>query len=575
MPTSIGAGRWPWPPRQPSWPGCAPSWPRIDSGVSAPTTSGNWPTGDVTARVRWRMPAGGTFSPHCARIQPAKLVRGLADAVARRGVAIYERTPAVGARARVGSVRLRGDVRAPWVVRATEGSPPALTGLRRRRLLPMNSSMIVTEPLPAETWPRSAGRERDRPRRRPRLRLRPAHRGRPDRHRWPGHSVPVRFSGRPGRADAPPPQPSSSGGPAVRSFPTSGQPASPTRGAARSAWPGTGARASGWPSRRRAVGVGRWLRGRWRHDFPPGRPHPGRSHPGSGHGRTALPWVGHTSRTGNPSRCAGSVCGGCTASTASADRAEQAPRGAQHVSLGDAGGSALGSAGCDRSTPSRRSRPAGADWSPVTPDGYSVATSARRSSKPGWTTSSQSPEIEGTLELLVRRPASMRREILEEGELDLARWSGWRQLATQTEHVNARRVAPPRRANCTLMNATWPRWSPAREPGRRWPATSCIVDLDLSEDSLPTGTWLRASARRYRDHGQASSGLRQVRGPLRGRTPSLCQHGRRPPFSSRGRNARVIVPGTVRRGRWSVWPPERLAVLTGRASGLAARLAMR
>src|ERR1700733_2637818 len=36
---------------------------------------------------------GGTFTPHCAAIHPARLVRGLADAVRRRGVRLFERTP--------------------------------------------------------------------------------------------------------------------------------------------------------------------------------------------------------------------------------------------------------------------------------------------------------------------------------------------------------------------------------------------------------------------------------------------------------------------------------------------------
>ncbi len=35
---------------------------------------------------------GGTYTPHCAAVDPASLVRGLARAVERRGVTIYERT---------------------------------------------------------------------------------------------------------------------------------------------------------------------------------------------------------------------------------------------------------------------------------------------------------------------------------------------------------------------------------------------------------------------------------------------------------------------------------------------------
>ncbi len=36
---------------------------------------------------------GATYTPHCAAIHPARLVRGLAEAVRRRGVAVHEATP--------------------------------------------------------------------------------------------------------------------------------------------------------------------------------------------------------------------------------------------------------------------------------------------------------------------------------------------------------------------------------------------------------------------------------------------------------------------------------------------------
>jgi glycine/D-amino acid oxidase-like deaminating enzyme len=93
---------------------------------------------------------GTSFSPHCARIQPAKLVTGLASAVTRRGAVIYGESPAVEHSGGVVRTR-RGAVRAPWIVRATEGYTASLPGLRRA-VLPMNSSMIVTSPLPASAW---------------------------------------------------------------------------------------------------------------------------------------------------------------------------------------------------------------------------------------------------------------------------------------------------------------------------------------------------------------------------------------------------------------------------------------
>jgi glycine/D-amino acid oxidase-like deaminating enzyme len=93
---------------------------------------------------------GGTFTPHCAAIHPARLVRGLADAVRRAGVSIYERTPASEITpGRV--VTPAGTVRARYVVRATEGYTPGLAGFHRA-IVPVYSLMIATEPLPPAIW---------------------------------------------------------------------------------------------------------------------------------------------------------------------------------------------------------------------------------------------------------------------------------------------------------------------------------------------------------------------------------------------------------------------------------------
>lgn len=105
---------------------------------------------EATARIAVDRTVLGAFTPHCARVQPAKLVRGLADTVQRLGVVIYEQTPVAAiepGRARTA----HGVVRAPVVLRATEGFTARMAGLRRR-WLPMNSAMIATEPLPDRTW---------------------------------------------------------------------------------------------------------------------------------------------------------------------------------------------------------------------------------------------------------------------------------------------------------------------------------------------------------------------------------------------------------------------------------------
>ncbi len=101
-------------------------------------------------RVRVAGALGSRFQPGAARIQPAKLARGLAEAVERLGVPIYERTAVTELRpAQV--VTATGSVRAPLIVRATEGFTPQLPGMRRT-WLPMNSAMIVTDPLPERLW---------------------------------------------------------------------------------------------------------------------------------------------------------------------------------------------------------------------------------------------------------------------------------------------------------------------------------------------------------------------------------------------------------------------------------------
>jgi glycine/D-amino acid oxidase-like deaminating enzyme len=105
---------------------------------------------EAAARVRVAGLRGARYTPHCARVQPAKLARGLAAAVERHGGTIHEGTAALEIGPR--SVRTSsGTVRARWVVRATEGYTAALPGLERA-LLPLSSSMIVTEPLDAATW---------------------------------------------------------------------------------------------------------------------------------------------------------------------------------------------------------------------------------------------------------------------------------------------------------------------------------------------------------------------------------------------------------------------------------------
>ena len=112
---------------------------------------------ETRERVNVSGALGGLYAPASARVQPAALAAGIAAAAERRGVEIYEATPvssiepaSAGQAGAVARTKF-GDVRARSVLRCTEGYTAALPGLRRA-LLPMNSHMLVTEPLDGAAW---------------------------------------------------------------------------------------------------------------------------------------------------------------------------------------------------------------------------------------------------------------------------------------------------------------------------------------------------------------------------------------------------------------------------------------
>ncbi|MFI6639610.1 NAD(P)/FAD-dependent oxidoreductase [Streptomyces sp. NPDC050504] len=107
---------------------------------------------ETAERIRVTGAVGSAWTPHGARLHPAKLAKGLADAVEALGVTIHESTPVTEIRPKH-AVTPYGTVRAPYVLRCTEGFTAALKG-QKRAWLPMNSSMVVTDPIPAELWER-------------------------------------------------------------------------------------------------------------------------------------------------------------------------------------------------------------------------------------------------------------------------------------------------------------------------------------------------------------------------------------------------------------------------------------
>jgi glycine/D-amino acid oxidase-like deaminating enzyme len=105
---------------------------------------------EVRARVAIPGALGAMVVTGVARVQPAKLVAGLAQAVERLGVRIVEGTTVQTIAP--GTVQTdHGAIRAKTILRCTEGFTATFAD-HRRDWLPLNSAQIVTEPLPPEIW---------------------------------------------------------------------------------------------------------------------------------------------------------------------------------------------------------------------------------------------------------------------------------------------------------------------------------------------------------------------------------------------------------------------------------------
>lgn len=105
---------------------------------------------EAGARIRVKNAQGALVSHGVARVQPAKLVRGLAAAVERRGVRIFEQTTVRS----ISKNRVETDhgcLRADRIVRATEGYTSSIKG-NEREWVPLNSAIVVTDPLPQSMW---------------------------------------------------------------------------------------------------------------------------------------------------------------------------------------------------------------------------------------------------------------------------------------------------------------------------------------------------------------------------------------------------------------------------------------
>lgn len=159
----------------------------------------------------------------------------------------------------------------------------------------------------------------------------------------------------------------------------------------------------------------------------------------------------------------------------------------------------------------------------------------------------RSPQDKGTLTLIVRRPQTDQREVLAEGQLDLAQGlvgDNWQARGSSSTVEGAADVE----RQITLMNS---RVIALLAPDKaRWPLAGdqLFVDMDLSTQNLPPGTRLKLGSAIIEVTAQPHTGCKKfvsrfgvdamkfVNSPV-GR--QLCL---------RGINARVVQAGIIRVG---------------------------
>jgi len=159
----------------------------------------------------------------------------------------------------------------------------------------------------------------------------------------------------------------------------------------------------------------------------------------------------------------------------------------------------------------------------------------------------QSPKDNGALEMIVRRPDIGGREILQEGQLDLAEglvgdsWKARTSKRTpdgsphpdmQLNLMNSRVVA--------LVSQDRSRWHLAGD--------QLYVDLDLSEGNLPAGTRLAIGSAVIEVTAQPHTGCSKFVERFGLDAMKFVNSQERRDLHLRGVNARVVRPGVIRAG---------------------------
>ena len=153
----------------------------------------------------------------------------------------------------------------------------------------------------------------------------------------------------------------------------------------------------------------------------------------------------------------------------------------------------------------------------------------------------QSPKDNGTLELIVRRPETEQREILEECEISL-------EDGVVGDNWRTRRSDPNPETQITIMNARSAALVAQEKDRWQLAGDQLFVDLDLSLDNLPAGTQLSLGSAVLEVTPEPHTGCKKFveRFGMDAMTWVNSEEGRQ--LNLRGINTKVVQAGIVRAG---------------------------
>jgi hypothetical protein len=155
----------------------------------------------------------------------------------------------------------------------------------------------------------------------------------------------------------------------------------------------------------------------------------------------------------------------------------------------------------------------------------------------------RSPKDAGALQLIVRRPRSDEREILEEGELDPAEGlvgDNWKSRS------GSRKADPD--LQLTLMNARVIGLVAQEKDRWQLAGDQLFIDMDLSADNLPPGTRLALGSAMIEVTDQPHTGCKKFAARFGLEALKFISSPEGKQLQMRGIYARVVQPGVVRVG---------------------------